>query len=395
MNEGEDDDGGESITITTEENPMDVSFRDPSGTAFAIGLITGGVEMWRRTTTQTKNDKKKVKKTSTIQAHSESVRALSYMKGGEILATGSGDRSVMLIDANTEQAVGRIAEAHEEAITRLTVLDDANGVIATGCDEGVIKIWDVREERCAHSFKKDEIFVDFVSEMYHETTSERNALVATSGDGTLACLDLTAMKVLGQSDNMEDELLSCCVVKNGSKVVAGSQGGNLNIWNYGDWIESNDRFPGHPSSVDAMVKVSEDIVLTGSSDGLIRVITVFPNQMLGLVGEHGEYPIERMRLTADLNTLASASHDHTVKIWDVSFLHEEDPGGGEGDAMDTENKEDDDDSDMDDSDSEDERKKKKQKKKKGKGKNRRLPGRGSDMHTNAAKKKAAKFFEGL
>ena len=80
-----DEDEDESITITTEENPTDVSFRDPSGTAFAIGLITGGVEMWRRTTTQTKNDKKKVKKTSTIQAHSESVRALSYMKGGEIL----------------------------------------------------------------------------------------------------------------------------------------------------------------------------------------------------------------------------------------------------------------------------------------------------------------------
>ena len=270
---------------------------------------------------------------------------------------------------------------------------DAN-VIATGCDEGVIKIWDVREERCAHSFKKDEIFVDFVSEMYHETTSERNALVATSGDGTLACLDLNAMKVLGQSDNMEDELLSCCVVKNGTKVVAGSQGGNLNIWNYGDWIDSNDRFPGHPSSVDAMVKVSEDIVLTGSSDGLIRVITVFPNQMLGLVGEHGEYPIERMRLTADLNTLASASHDHTVKIWDVSFLHEEDAKGDGGeDAMDADNNHRED-SGMDESDSEDERKKQKQKKKKGKGKNRRLPGRG-DLHTNAAKKKAAKFFDGL
>jgi hypothetical protein len=143
-----------------------------------------------------------------------------------------------------------------------------------------------------------------------------------------------------------------------------------------------------------MVKVSEDIVLTGSSDGLIRVITVFPNQMLGLVGEHGEYPIERMRLTADLNTLASASHDHTVKIWDVSFLHEEDAKGDGGeDAMDADNNHRED-SDMDESDSEDERKKQKQKKKKGKGKNRRLPGRG-DLHTNAAKKKAAKFFDGL
>ena len=116
MSNNDDDDDEESITITTEENPMDVSFRDPSGNSFAIGLITGGVEMWRRT-----SNNKKVKKQPTIQAHSESVRALSYMKNGDALVTGSGDCSVMLIDSNTEQAIGRIAEAHEQAITRLTV----------------------------------------------------------------------------------------------------------------------------------------------------------------------------------------------------------------------------------------------------------------------------------
>ena len=92
------DDDEESITITTEENPMDVSFRDSSGTAFAVGLITGGVEMWRRTTTTTTGGGKgRIKKQSTIQAHSESVRALSHMRNGDVLATGSGDCSVMLI----------------------------------------------------------------------------------------------------------------------------------------------------------------------------------------------------------------------------------------------------------------------------------------------------------
>ena len=105
------DDDEESITITTEENPMDVSFRDSSGTAFAVGLITGGVEMWRRTTTTTTGGGKgRIKKQSTIQAHSESVRALSHMRNGDVLATGSGDCSVMLIDSTTEQAIGRCAK---------------------------------------------------------------------------------------------------------------------------------------------------------------------------------------------------------------------------------------------------------------------------------------------
>ena len=200
-----------------------------------------------------------MKKQTTIQAHSESVRALSYMKNGDALVTGSGDCSVMLIDSNTEQAIGRIAEAHEQAITRLTVLDNAN-VIATGCDEGVVKIWDIREERCVHSFKKDEIFVDFVSEMYHETTNERNALMVTSGDGTLACLDLHTMKVLGQSDNMEDEL-SCCGEEM-DKVVAGFKV-ELEHLELRDWMQMIGSR--HPHGREQ--KVSEDIVLTEVQTG--------------------------------------------------------------------------------------------------------------------------------
>ena len=38
----------------------------------------------------------------------------------------------------------------------------------------------------------------------------------------------------------------------------------------------SDRFPGHPSSIDCMLKVDEETVLTGSSDGFIRVVSFFP-----------------------------------------------------------------------------------------------------------------------
>ena len=38
------------------------------------------------------------------------------------------------------------------------------------------------------------------------------------------------------------------------------------------------RFPGHPESVDALVKFDESTVLTGSSDGAIRILSVLPNK---------------------------------------------------------------------------------------------------------------------
>lgn len=38
--------------------------------------------------------------------------------------------------------------------------------------------------------------------------------------------------------------------------------------------------------MDALLKYDEDTVLTGSSDGLIRVVSLQPNKMLGVLGEH-------------------------------------------------------------------------------------------------------------
>ena len=120
------------------------------------------------------------------------------------------------------------------------------------------------------------------------------------------------------------------------KNARGSQTGVLNVFDYGKWEEPSDRFPGHPGSVDAIVKIDEDTVLTGSSDGIVRVIGVLPNKMLGVVGEHGDMPVERMALSLDRTSLATASHDHTIKLWDVKDLFEEGGAGlrnsGDGDG---------------------------------------------------------------
>jgi hypothetical protein len=67
---------------------------------------------------------------------------------------------------------------------------------------------------------------------------------------------------------------------------------------------------GHPSSVDALLAFDEDTLLTGCQDGLIRIIGVLPNKMLGVVGEHGDYPVERLALSG----AAACSHAHPAAL---------------------------------------------------------------------------------
>jgi hypothetical protein len=181
-------------------------------------------------------------------------------------------------------------------------------------------------------------------------------------------------------------------MKNGKKAVAGSQTGTLSIFNYGQWEDISDRFPGHPSSIDAMIKVDEETLLTGSSDGIVRIIGILPNKMLGLVGEHGEMPIERMALSDNNKFLATASHDRTIKLWDVGYLWERDlraeaanfDGAGELE-------EEEDDSDSDSEGGGGKRKRKQSQKQKKGGKVQNTKGAREVVKKQAAKK----FFDGL
>jgi len=187
-----------------------------------------------------------------------------------------------------------------------------------GDDEGHIAVYDVRHKRPVVEWAENEDFItDFA------LGSDHLSLCATSGDGTLAVYDLRKAGTKGliaMSDFQEDEFLSLTIVKDGSKVLCGSQTGVLCLFSWGDFGDMNDRIRGHPMSVDAMVKLDEDCVLTGSSDGRIRVVSVFSvihkNNIIGFLGEHGDSPIERLALSPEKTLVASASHEQpAIRIW--------------------------------------------------------------------------------
>lgn len=129
------------------------------------------------------------------------------------------------------------------------------------------------------------------------------------------------------SDQIEDELLSISLVKNEKKAVVGTQDGVLSLWSWGDWGDYNDRIIGHPNSIEAICKLDEDTIATGSSDGIIRLVTILPNEFQGALGDHGEdMPIENLKLSHDKKYLISSGHDDKLQFWDVAHLFAEESG---------------------------------------------------------------------
>jgi WD40 repeat protein len=98
----------------------------------------------------------------------------------------------------------------------------------------------------------------------------------------------------------------------------GTQEGILSLFSKDIWCDVSDRYPGHPQSIDAILKIDEDTVLTGSSDGLVRAVQLLPNSLLGVLGGHDGFPVEALGWSAGRKMVGSVSHDEYIRLW-VSF----------------------------------------------------------------------------
>jgi WD repeat-containing protein 55 len=76
----------------------------------------------------------------------------------------------------------------------------------------------------------------------------------------------------------------------------------------------------HPSAVDCLYALDDTMACTGSSDGMIRVVNILPNSLVGVLGDHGRHPIERIIADKDRTRLISCGHDGSVKVWNLSML---------------------------------------------------------------------------
>ncbi|KAF7319414.1 Protein monoubiquitination-related protein [Mycena chlorophos] len=248
-----------------------------------------------------------------------SCRALTLDDRGERLFAGGKAKAIFTIDTTTGAVSETRAAAHEDPINRLKHV--MPWLLASGDDSGVIKLWDPRQPAALRTHKQH---FDYISDFLW--LPDKQHLLATSGDGTLSVMDVRSKKTtpFAHSEDQEDELLAATTIKglvrlpfawfrslncvfSGAKIVVGTQLGILSIFNrskgYADCV---DRVPGHPSSIDALCALPqefiasssspgmENTVLTGSADGLVRAVQILPTQLIGVVADHGELPVERL-----------------------------------------------------------------------------------------------------
>lgn len=304
---GMDEAGDAPPSIEYEHEVFGLAFH-PQAPVVAAGLISGTIHLHQYAF---ENNEQMAE----LDLHTEAVRALTFSDGGEYLFSASSDKSLLCIDSATGQLVHRHAQAHGHAINTVATIAGQNMVV-TGDDEGYVKVWDLRQSKKAMQYRAHE---DYITDT--ACREGRNMLLASSADGHMSAFDLRHQKEK-ISELQEDELLSMALMKDSEVIALGTMEGEILFFKYGEYDDYNDKLKGHAKSIDSMVALDSDLLVTGSSDGLLRVVYVQPHQILGVLGEHGEYPIERVRLSGDRSFVGSCSHDKTVRFWNVTDIYD-------------------------------------------------------------------------
>ena len=325
-----DDDTAVPDELTCGDQIFDLAFH-PRYDALAVGLIDGSVEVYKYEAGNSGAESKRMIKHT---EHEGSCRGTLFTDDGERLYTISSDCSIFALDGGG-RTVMKIPDAHDDALNRIASVSEGGFLLATGDDAGCVKLWDMRISPTASAsceVMSWTLHEDFVSGF--TVRADNQTLISVGGDARLCTYDLRKPSNTFKSDDQEAELQCVQVMKNGRKVVCGTQEGVLLFFSWDKWGDCSDRFPGHPETVDCMMKIDESTVLTGSSDGLIRVVALQPNKVLGVVGDHDEFPVEGMRPSRDGRVLGSFAHDNTVRFWDISMFADDEDDDGEGDMED-------------------------------------------------------------
>lgn len=124
-----------------------------------------------------------------------------------------------------------------------------------------------------------------------------------------------------QSEEYEEELTCLGLLKNETKIIAGSAKGRLFVYNWNEFGLHCDMFAGPKTAINSLIPVTENIVITACEDGNLRATHLFPNRHLGIVGQHS-MSVEKMDICNTGCFIASTSHNNDVKFWNIEYFEE-------------------------------------------------------------------------
>jgi WD40 repeat protein len=250
----------------------------------------------------------------TLTGHSglfAGVNSVAISPQGDILATGSDDKTARLWNLDTGESF-RIIAGNSNFVKAVAFSPDGN-ILATGSDDRTVRLWDVAGLQLLRTLAGHSHAVKSVA-----FSPDGQFLASGSWDKTVKLWEVGGGKEIGTLRGHGLQVAAVAISPCGQMLASASFDRTVRLWDLRERGGAGRVLQGHLWPVLA-VAFSPDgkILATGSEDNTIRLWEVKTGEVIRTLSGHS-WSVVAVAFSAGGEMLVSGSWDKTVKLWRVA-----------------------------------------------------------------------------
>lgn len=277
----------------------------PDGQVLVSGSFDKTIKLWRLATGELMQ---------TLSKHTKGVLCLAISPDGKTLASGSFDETIMLWRLETGEAIDTL-KGHTSSVRSLAISEDGQTLISGSFDE-TIKLWRLETGEFLGNITKRAGQVSAIA-----LSPDGQTLASGGSDGiiSLRLLDTTEGDIKpSPAITLTGNLSSICslaISPDGEILAGGCADGTIKLWELGT-LELLNVLQGQAGPVMSVVfSLDAPTLLSGSSDGTIKIWHLHTGQELGNLSDESASSVMAVAIGADGQVIVSGGANSTINVW--------------------------------------------------------------------------------
>ncbi|MCP4246822.1 MAG: protein kinase [bacterium] len=275
-------------------------------------LVSGGsdgsVKIWRVTIGS--DAPPRIDLLHELDAQAGPIFTAAFSPDGTRLASGAEDGTITIWDVATTEAL-LLLRGHENEVLNVAFASDGRR-LASASGDGTVRIWD------ALTGDRQMTVPVHDGQVHSVVFAPGDEQVVTAGDdGSARGWDWATGKALHTARDV-DGINPVLITPDGRRVVWGSWGDTVNVWDLTAPGEAVRALSGHEDGIQSLAFLPDcRSVVSASWDDSIKLWDLETGECRLTFRGHGGY-VESVAVSADGRWIASGSHDRTIKLWDLA-----------------------------------------------------------------------------
>ncbi|KQK14814.2 hypothetical protein BRADI_1g18750v3 [Brachypodium distachyon] len=276
------------------------------GKLVACGSMDGQINVWN-TATQTLQ--------GTLEGSSGSgFEWLKWHPRGHLIIAGSEDCNVWMWNADHNAFLNTFA-GHSSTVTCGDFTPDGK-VICSGSDDASLRIWDPKSAQSRHVVRGHGYHTQGLTCL--AITSDSQSIVSGSMDSSVHIVNINTGQVVGSLVGHTNSVECIGISSRYNWVATGSIDKTLIIWDLAH--QSIRSTCEHDEGVTCLAWLgSSRYVASGCIDGVVRIWDSLSGELARTFSGHRDV-VQSLTVSADGNSIVSASSDRTARVFDISMF---------------------------------------------------------------------------